>query len=51
MFRGPGGTCNPTAGTAVAVGTGPTNIKPRAVDDNFEVSGSGNTNLNVFTII
>lgn len=47
VFRGPGGTCNPTTGTAIATGTGPTNLRPRAVDDNFSVASSGNTNLNV----
>ncbi len=47
VFRGVGATCNPTSGTAVVTGTGPTNLRPRAVNDIFNAALNTAINLNV----
>lgn len=45
IYRGAGATCDPTSGTAVVTGTGPTNLRPRAVNDNPKTAQ--NTALNI----
>lgn len=45
IYRGAGAICDPTLGTAVVTGTGPTNLRPRAVNDNPKTAQ--NTALNI----
>lgn len=47
IYRGPGGTCDPVSGTVVVTGDGPTNLPPRAVDDNVRTAQNTALAINV----
>ena len=50
VFRGAGGTCNPVTGTPVVTGTGPSNLRPIAIDDNLTVFQNTAATIDVLNI-
>tara|TARA_R110002096_G_scaffold387403_4_gene581585 strand:+ start:15828 stop:20795 length:4968 start_codon:yes stop_codon:yes gene_type:complete len=50
VFRGTGGTCNPTTGVPIVTGTGPSNLRPVAINDNLTVFQNTAATIDVLKI-